>query len=169
MELNFIKLNNTHAEELLPIWQDLEVTRFTYIKNINNLEDVNNKIDYCLNYCHGIIGPYVVLENNKIIGFAGGMSPEDNQKISEIFFHLSKTSWRKGYGTQTINFLLTQGFDKLNLEVIKAQAVTENVASWQLLEKMGFTDKTIIENGFKNEKDIYSYSFNLKEYKDLSK
>ena len=39
MSLHFEKLTEKHAPELLPIWQDLDVVQYTYVRNIQNVED----------------------------------------------------------------------------------------------------------------------------------
>jgi RimJ/RimL family protein N-acetyltransferase len=164
VELHFEQLSQNHAKDLLPIWQDSEVIKFIYVKNIQNVDDAKTKIVQYLNYPHGLIGPYIVKENGKVIGLAAGMSPEKKPNISEIFFHFEKAAWRKGFGTQAVLFLLDQGFNYLGLREIQAQAVIENEASWMLLEKNGFNHKKLKEKEFRNEKDVYSFSIKLEEY-----
>ena len=166
MSLYFEKITEKIAHELLPIWQDIEVTQYTYVKNIQNVEDARTKISRYLSYQHGLLGPFVVKDNNKVIGLAAGMSPEDQPSVSEIFFHFEKASWRKGYGTQAVNFLLNEGFNNHSLTEIQAQAVTENEASWRLLEKNGFLHKQLRKNAFQNEKDVYFYSITYEEYRN---
>ncbi|MDC7243872.1 MAG: GNAT family N-acetyltransferase [Sphaerochaetaceae bacterium] len=169
MKLHFEQLSETHAAELLPIWQDSDVIKYTYVKNIQNVEDAKTKIARYLNYPHGLIGPFVAKHNGKVIGLAAGMSPENQPNVSEIFFHFEKASWRKGFGTQAIGFLLDNGFNKKGLQEIQAQAVTENKASWMLLEKNGFAHKELKENAFRNEKNVYSYAMYFDEYSDQKK
>lgn len=164
MELVFEKLTEGHASSLLPIWQDLDVTKYTYIKNIDSINDVKIKIQRYLSYPHGLLGPFIVKIKNNVIGLAAGMSPENSPKQSEIFFHFAKKYWRKGIGSKAIDFLLMEGFNNNHLNEIQAQAVTTNIASWKLLEKKGFRHKTLKEKVFGNEMDVYSYTLNKEEY-----
>ncbi|MGL1893391.1 MAG: GNAT family N-acetyltransferase [Spirochaetaceae bacterium] len=164
MKLSFIPLKENHAKDLLPIWQDLDVIKYTYIKNITDIESAKQKIRHYLNYNYGTIGPFVVKVNDKVIGLAAGMSPKGKSKTSEIFFHFEKSSWRKGYGTQTVYFLLKHGFVKNQLEEIQAQAIVDNIGSWGLLEKVGFINKSLKKKSFKNEIDVYSYSISISDY-----
>jgi ribosomal-protein-alanine N-acetyltransferase len=165
MKLTFEKLTEQHASGLLEIWSDSEVTKYTYVRNIKSIDDAKNKISRYLKYQHGLIGPFVVIVDNKIIGLAAGMSTEEKPEESEIFFHFEKKSWRKGYGSKTIDFLLNKGFNSLKLQRIHAQAVTENNASWKLLEKKGFSERKTLKNAFQNERDLYSYSITEEEYR----
>jgi RimJ/RimL family protein N-acetyltransferase len=168
MKLIYEILTEQHASGLWKIWIDSEVTKYTYVRNIKNIDDAKNKISRYLRYQHGLIGPFVVKIDNKIIGLAAGMSPENKPEESEIFFHFEKASWRKGYGSKTIDFLLNKGFNSLKLQKIHAQAVTENEASWKLLERKGFMGKKILKNAFQNKRDMYSYSISKEEFKKIT-
>lgn len=167
MNLVFEKLTEDHAASLLPIWQDQEVIKYTYVKNINSFEDAQKKIQSFLSYSFGLLGPFVIKKGLDVIGLAAGMTPEENPTISEIFFHFAKMHWRKGYGSITVEFLLNEGFKNSNYNEIHAQAVTKNDASWKLLEKKGFRHKKLQQNAFRNEMDTYAYSIKREEYQAL--
>lgn len=164
MELVFEKLTEEHASLLLPIWQDSDVTKYTYIRNIHSIDDAKVKIRRYLNYPHGLLGPFVVKKNHELIGLAAGMTPENKPQHTEIFFHIAKKFWRKGYGSKAIDFLLTEGFNKNNINKIYAQAVSTNIASWKLLEKKGFQHKTLKEKAFDNKMNVYSYFMTKEEF-----
>jgi ribosomal-protein-alanine N-acetyltransferase len=59
-------------------------------------------------------------------------------KRAEIGYELSETHWRKGIMTEAITKLIDFGFNTLNRTRIQAIVNSSNVASEQLLIKLGF-------------------------------
>lgn len=156
--LTFLPLTTDFSEDFFPIWTNQEVTKYTLIRNIKSIEDCENKINHFLDHNFDKIGPFVIQYQSKTIGLSGAMSPESNN-IYGIFYHFDKPYWGKGFGTETVNFLISELLNiREEIEII-AEAVTENIASWKILEKIGFKREYILQNAFKNEYDLYKYSY----------
>lgn len=81
-------------------------------------------------------------ENNKLIGFSGlkYRNQEENNHINfyDLGYRFSEEYWKKGYATEAAVFWLNYGFNEMNLSEIYASAVSENIASNNLLKKLGF-------------------------------
>lgn len=81
-------------------------------------------------------------ESNKLIGFSGlkYRSQEENNHINfyDLGYRFSEKHWNKGYATEAAMFWLNYGFNEMNLSEIYASAVSENIASNNLLKKLGF-------------------------------
>lgn len=90
------------------------------------------------------IGRYAVIlkENNKLIGFSGlkYRSQEENNYINfyDIGYRFSEEYWNKGYATEATFFWIDYGFNEMNLSEIYACAEDKNLASNNLLKKIGF-------------------------------
>ncbi len=52
-----------------------------------------------------------------------------------------KRAWNKGYGTETVELLLKEVFEQLNLHRAEWWTFAENTTSLRLAEKMGFKEE----------------------------
>lgn len=127
------------SEDFFPIWTNQEVTKYTLIHNIKSIEDCENKINHFLDHNFDKIGPFVIQYQSKTIGLSGAMSPGSNN-IYGIFYHFDKPYWGKGFGTETVNFLISELLNISEEIEIIAEAVTKNIASWKILKKMVFKE-----------------------------
>lgn len=55
----------------------------------------------------------------------------------ELAYWVGKPYWRKGYGTEAAQVLLSYGFEQLELHKIFAEAYISNPGSWRIMEKIG--------------------------------
>lgn len=79
---------------------------------------------------------------NEFIGFTGLNIPRFEAHFTpcvEIGWRLKKEFWNKGYATEAARESLRFGFEILKLEEIVAMAVKENVASTNVMVKLGMT------------------------------
>jgi RimJ/RimL family protein N-acetyltransferase len=72
------------------------------------------------------------------IGDAGLLVLKELGPIPDLGFRFRKTSWRKGYATEVALAWAYYAFDELGLDCLRAFAHVDNVASLQVLEKVGF-------------------------------
>ncbi len=56
----------------------------------------------------------------------------------EIGYVLNRAYWRKGYGEESVRALLRHLFMSAGVRRVVARCSDENIASWRLLEKLGF-------------------------------
>ncbi|MGC4039977.1 MAG: GNAT family N-acetyltransferase [Flavobacterium sp.] len=95
-------------------------------------------------YDQSSIGRFAVIlkENNKLIGFSGlKFRPAEENGYSSIYdlgYRFAEEHWNKGYATEAAKTWLEYGFDKMKLPVIYACAVSENIGSNKVLQKLGF-------------------------------
>ena len=60
-------------------------------------------------------------------------------KNGEVWYKLHSDYWGKGFGTESLNAILSYGFEKLKLHRIEAGCAIENIGSIKVLEKVGMT------------------------------
>ena len=151
--------NEKDAEELFPIWSDYEVTQFTMVKNINGIDDCKARINRQIGWgIDNSIGPLIIRENGKAIGYCGGRKNEMNE--IEIFYHIVKEKWGSGFGTEIVKAMIWIGFKEKKAVRILAEAAIENIASWKVLEKAGMKRVGTKAGEFENREgihDLYEY------------
>ena len=162
------KVKESDAKELLPIWQNYSVTKYTMVKDIRCLEDCIGRINRQLSWKNGI-GPFVIKENETIIGYCGGNANENNE--IEMFYHITDDKWGLGLGTEVAKALIDIAFSEKNANKVIAEAVIENVASWKILEKIGMkrigTEEAVFENR-EGKHDFYVYMIEKRNIEDFS-
>ncbi|MGD9200292.1 MAG: GNAT family N-acetyltransferase [Chitinispirillia bacterium] len=63
----------------------------------------------------------------------------DGDIVPEIGYHVNKGFWKKGYATEAADGCLNYGFDILGLRTIYIHTAVNNVPSYRVAEKLGFT------------------------------
>ncbi len=84
--------------------------------------------------------------NTKMIGLCGLIHNNDGE--NEIAYRFREKFWNLGYGTEIAKGLIDYGFQKLNFELITADAYILNKISIKIIEKFMLFDKE-----FYNQKD----------------
>lgn len=84
--------------------------------------------------------------NTELIGLCGLII--NNENDNEIAYRFREKFWNYGYGTEIAKGLINFGFEKLNFQLITADAFISNKNSIKIIEKFMTFDKE-----FYNEKD----------------
>ncbi|WP_028452784.1 GNAT family N-acetyltransferase [Chitinilyticum aquatile] len=151
--LTLTPLAPAHAEALFPIWSDWQVTRFTYVRDIATLEDCRARIDWILEHGEGV-GPFVLQEGGQVVGLAGAITDALPGEYS-AYYHLARPHWGRGLGGQAMALLLRHLFLDRQASVVRAKVVSDNVASWRLLERAGLHRTGAQPDGFANRDGVY--------------
>ena len=108
------------------------------IKNKTIEERINFIKKKLEKYDKGLAGQLTVcLKDGTPIGLVG-LSINEENNTGEIGYIFDYDYCNKGYCTEACQKLLEIGFNKLNLKIISADTVSENVPSKRVLEKLGF-------------------------------
>lgn len=96
-----------------------------------------------------------------LIGTVGFNALALKHKRAEIGYEIHPDHWRKGYTSEAVRSVVQYGFSELGLTRIGAVIFTENDASYQLLEKVGFDREGILrdyiyQNGTAHDTYVYS-------------
>jgi RimJ/RimL family protein N-acetyltransferase len=78
-----------------------------------------------------------VIATGEMIGDAAYYLKKDDPQ-AYIGYSIAQSSWRKGYGLEAIRRLLAYLFDELHLHRVIAITDVENIASFNMLDHMGF-------------------------------
>ena len=163
--LSLVPLSKEYAKDLIRIWGDYEVIKYTYNALTKTQEECLEKLINWLPLHRDNSGPnkFGILLNNDLIGIAGFPVIDNNNFKCGFFYQISREYWGNGYGFEVANALLNYILKKHPNAVVIADAVIYNPASIKILTKLGFSQTCIEENGFKNngmELDIVHFELN---------
>ncbi|OBZ16400.1 GNAT family N-acetyltransferase [Bacillus sp. FJAT-26390] len=96
-----------------------------------------------------------------IIGTIGFNAWMTKHKRAEIGYELHPEYWQKGYAAEAVSEVISYGFKELDLMRIGAVVFIENVASNELLTKLGFEKEGVLrnymyQNGVPYDTNVYS-------------
>lgn len=135
--------NNSNLESVKEFWGDEEVMALC---DGASSDDVLLRIIEGYRKCHENNGlsVYAVIdkESNEIIG-ATGFNCMNSLSNVELIFHYSKKSWGKGFATEAAFACLEIARNHGGVQLITASASPENKGSLTVLEKIGFTFKSM--------------------------
>lgn len=160
-------LNMDFASQLLPIWSDEDVTRYTYINNINDLESCQKRLARMVEsiVSADAVGPYAIFKEDTFIGIAAAYRHLPFEY--GLFYHLAKDWWGHGYATEAAGAVVDAVFLIPGVIRISAEAVTANTASAKVLEKLGMACEGCLRKKFERDNvyyDLFAYSILKEEY-----
>lgn len=71
------------------------------------------------------------------------------QHTATLGYLLARSHWGRGYAAEALHALLSHGFAALGLQQIHAEVAPDNAASLQLLARLGFRSRGILQNHWK--------------------
>lgn len=149
-------IKESDKEGLFNIMKDKEMSLYTPDnpwESLENAEEFLKLVFWLYDQNHENFRHFFAItdkENKELIGICGIGGVEYDRKQNEIFYHIGKSFWRKGYASEAAEAMLEYGFKKLGLKKIIGIVHKENIASNKVMEKVGL--KRIGEmNGLPNE------------------
>ena len=125
----------------LELWGNPEVTKHIDGRVSLSDEDVLEKLIEAVatQEKHGVqYWPIFLLENDEHVG-CGGLRPyKDSAEVLEIGIHICVNHWRRGYATEAAQCVIKHAFETLQIKAIFAGHNPKNLASRNLLKKLGF-------------------------------
>ncbi|GAA0701658.1 GNAT family protein [Paraclostridium ghonii] len=145
--LYLTKIINDHASDIFEYLSNDIVTRYLgkeSLINIGGAYELINKININYSEGKGIRWGIIHKNSNKLIGTIGYDAIQIKNKRADVGYDINSNYWRQGFATEAINEIIKFGFTKLDLNRIGAVVFPDNIASLNLLEKVGFTKEGIL-------------------------
>lgn len=164
------KLRKDDAEDLYEYYNNKSVYQYLDWNGPCSIEHAGEIIDrWNKGFYDGWIIRFAIAdkETDRIIGTIFLNNFEE--KRAEIGYELSEAYWKLGIMSEVMKLVLDLGFHKLNLVRIQAFVCEENIASKQLLRKLGFAEEGYLRqyecHSITGEcKDMYIYSLLKNEF-----
>jgi ribosomal-protein-alanine N-acetyltransferase len=153
------------------LYSDPKVLRLDHrepFKNIKEAEELIRAFKQS-NRNHSSISWGIELnETKKIIGTCGFKNWERFSHHADIGGNILSKHWSKGYGTETLKFMIKYGFTKMYLNKICAYTNVKNNSVVKLMKRHGFQQEGILrEHQFLEGvfDDVFIFSLLKKDYK----
>jgi len=88
-------------------------------------------------------------DSNKLIGELMFKYSNLESQIGEVGYRVSSSYQGKGYAYEASKAFIKNLFKELNLHKVTAFCVTENEASWRLMEKLGMKREGLLKSHYK--------------------
>ncbi len=139
------------AGAILRLFSDPQVSRFHDLDTFTHLDQAKAVIERRktgFESDRGIRWAIALKPNNSLIGSCGfTWNRAANQ--AEVGYELAREFWRQGIMTEALSAIFSYGFEVKNLHRILAEVMVDNLASKQLLKKLGFQSQGVLkEHGF---------------------
>lgn len=99
-----------------------------------------------------------IAPGSPLVGLAGFRIPAagspHGSEHPELLFALAPRLWNRGLSTEASHRALTFAFDELKVPRVTAAANPENMASWRVLERLGFIRTGLFPTGIEH---LYTY------------
>lgn len=144
-----------NRKEFQKTLEDWELQKKKYYLNIDNLDKDSNMYTWTI-FLKGtgkVIGQISIQPNEKY----------NDLNIRNVGLFIDPKFHGQGLGYEVALEVLKFMFIEVEIQRIETKVLTTNIASWKLLEKLGFIRDGMFKASYKdnNEKDIYKYTYYL--------
>jgi ribosomal-protein-alanine N-acetyltransferase len=152
------------AEAFFEYYADPEVNKYIISSIPRTVEEAKSEIRYWINvysYNDGIYFAIARKSDNKMIGSVGVSGINRIHNRIEASYDLAKEYWGQGLMSRALKAVTDYAFQTRKFNRIEAVAMSENIGSYKVLEKCGFTFEGILrQHRFHKGKyvDVRSYS-----------
>jgi ribosomal-protein-alanine N-acetyltransferase len=153
------------AKDFLEYFSSKEVSKHILCTIPQNIEEARREVLFWRNVFYSNDGIYFAIAkkaDNQMIGSIGLNNYNMQHKRIEISYDLAYQYWNKGITGLAIKELIKFGYEYFDINRIEAFMTIDNIASKNLLSKIGFTNEGILRSHrYYQEKfyDVLSFSF----------
>lgn len=170
VNLRLRELVPSDADNVLRIFADDEVTRFYDFDTFTSLGQAADLIvRQATRYEKGEAIRWGITQraNDVVIGTVG-LVISRSSAIGGLGYDLARPYWRRGIMTEALRIVIGYSFLSVNLNRLQALVMPGNVASINLLEKLGFVEEGILREYafFKGRyQNLHCFSLLRREFK----
>lgn len=167
---NFVlrEIRESDASDYLNYYGDPKVNKFILCDIPQNFEESRKEVIYWRNifyYGEGIYFAIADKKDDRMIGSIGLTSHNRHNSRIELSYDLAKEYWRQGIMSDAIKQTVRYGFNIMKINRIEASVAVTNLASKELLVKLGFSIDGILRQHRKHN-DLYRDVFMMSLLKD---
>ncbi|MGY8952484.1 MAG: GNAT family N-acetyltransferase [Flavobacteriales bacterium] len=144
---------------------DSEITRYTSDTAFHSIAEAMDFLENYKDYeLHGY-GRWAIIEKatKESWGWCG-LEKRENGDV-DMGYRIFHDKWGKGCATECGKACVKYAFEELELEKLISEAVTENKASFRVMERIGFS---YWKDSKDNNYDTLVYHFKIEDYKKTS-
>lgn len=136
------KVTLADAADIFAYASDEEVAKYVTWNVHKTIQDTERFIYFIFSrYESNSPAPWAIenKENGKVIGTIDYVMWQEEHKVAEVGYALSKDYWGKGIMSEALEAVKTFGFEHMDLVRIQAHCMAENIGSARVMEKAGLT------------------------------
>lgn len=160
--LELVGFDVKYTNDFFQLWSDFDVIKYTFTPLLTTIDECINLIEHQINRTDKhFIDRFVILLNNKAIGMIGCICMDKENLVYGLYYQIARVHWGCGYASEAASAIMHYVLSEYPNAIIKAEAVSKNLASAAVLMKIGLKQTHIEENGFKRnnfELDLIHYS-----------
>lgn len=140
--LGLVKLNKSYLNEYYSIMSNQEVMEYYGMEPLTKKKDavlIMDSLEKGWSLGQSIRWGITLKDSGRLIGTVGLNNLSLKSKRAEVGYELHPDYWRVGYAREAVSTVLDFSFRQLGLYRIGAITFPANIASNQLLLKIGFT------------------------------
>ncbi len=132
-------VQDTDDAHIFQALSDPKVYRYYGVKLLNK-EDTREQMDWYNSLIQKNTGAWWLIfeKSGDFVGGLGIYEMDLNHKRAEIGYWIVPGKWQNGYASEAMQKVMQYCWDQLELHRIEARVESENTASKQLLEKLGY-------------------------------
>ncbi len=145
--LIFRELTTEDKLDIYCLYSDPKVIRLDHsepFKNMIEAEELIRVFQQSNNSYSSISWGIELRESNKIIGTCGFKNWDRLSHHAEIGGNILSKYWGKGYGTETLKFMMEYGFTKMHLNKICAHTNVKNSSVLKIMPRYGFKQEGML-------------------------
>ena len=142
IRLGFSVWSKKDLLEASELWGNQEVTKFIVADGKMSKEQIYEKLKKEIetyNIANVQYWPIYFIETNENVGCCGLRPYDSKNNIFEMGIHLKEKYWGKGIAQEACSAVIEYAFNTLGVNGLFAGHNPKNIASAQLLKKLGFT------------------------------
>ncbi|MBY8604436.1 GNAT family N-acetyltransferase [Burkholderia arboris] len=140
-------LRETDAHAFFDIWSDAETMRYFSFSPMTQIEQAEERVARNLKTSasgQDLISVLELRETGEALGECVLFHANEQCRRAEIGFSLRRKFWRGGYMREAATAVIDHAFGALRLNRLEADIDPRNVASAQLLERLGFVREGLL-------------------------
>lgn len=132
------EFSNLDAQHLFDLNSDPAVIQYTGDKAFTSIIEVDNFIKNYNHYQKYGFGRWAVIQksDSQFLGWCGLKFSAEIEEV-DIGFRFHKRFWNEGFATEAAKASIEYGFLKFKFKSIVGRAMSENLSSIRVLEKLG--------------------------------
>ncbi|MEM6966683.1 MAG: GNAT family N-acetyltransferase [Bacteroidota bacterium] len=140
------------AEGIFKLDSNPSVVQYLHMAPMNSLQQAIEQIEHVRSqYEKNGIGRWVLIEKatNSFVGWSGLKFENhpllnNQQDYYDVGYRLLPEYWGRGYATESAIASVQYGWEKMGLKKMNAAAHSENLASKNVLKKIGFKEVSLV-------------------------
>ncbi|WP_432663643.1 GNAT family protein [Wukongibacter baidiensis] len=159
--LTLRKLEKNDVEKMFKIFSNEKIMQYYGrfpMTEITEAEELMSKFSQTFESNEAIRWGIELKDRNIFIGTCGFHNWKKSHSRTEIGYELAEEHWGYGYMKEAVGAIVKYGFEQMDLNRIEAVVYPENIASEELLKRLGFQYEGLLRK----------YAYFREMYQDLN-